>query len=438
MSQSHIPTKEIKQLFARSGNQCAFTGCTQRLIEPGGSKDNDATIAQIAHIVADSRQGPRGEVPIKDDERNRYPNLVLLCGVHHDLIDAQPYTYSVQVLRQMKVNHEDKVHRALFPDEVHSQIKYVPEKIHSSLLPVTHLPEAVFSAPCKYGDDQEDEVKKRIKYPDEKSDQLIRFLLRGGHLHSFHNLDDPKGPFSRVVDRKSIKPIRATEMWNDAEGHRRYIILLNRALYKFTARLGVRYDPIHYRYYFEADEEGKPRRVSYRPLNAKRTYRDVVWQPKRRATGEARDYWFHLGAGLKFHRMADDQWVLSIRPERRVTKDTVTSVESDEIGGRVTKRKARMWNDVYLSEINFWRDYLSGGTPRILLNFGDQSACIDSRFLSFDIEWPGVPGDEKLFTNQTYEEDLFTKAEFSNAISGGSIDWDEFDDDTEEDETEGL
>lgn len=438
MSQSHITTKEIKTLFAQSGNQCAFPGCTQRLVEPATNQDSAAVLAKIAHIIGDSRQGPRGGFPIGDHDRNRHPNLVLFCGVHHDQVDDQPHTYSVQVLHQIKADHESRVHRALFPDETPTQIENTNERIHSSLLPVTHLPEAVFTAPCKFNDHQEDEVKQRIKYPTGDHNQLVRFLLRDGELFTFHNLNDPRGPFSKVIDRQCVKPIRATEMWEDAEGHRRYVTLLNRALYKFTARLGMRYDPDHYRYFFEAKEREKPRKVHYRPLNAKRTSRDVVWQPKRRSTGEARGYWFHLAAGLKFQRMVGDQWVFSIRPERRVTKDTVTPIESTEIGSRVTRRKARMWNDVYLSEVNFWRDYLSGGTPRIVLNFGDQSALIDARLIDFNVNWPGIPGDEKPFKNQTYEEDLFTRADFDNAIGGETIDWDEFDDDTEENEAEEL
>ena len=38
------------------------------------------------------------------------------------------------------------------------------------------------------------------------------------------------------------------------------------------------------------------------------------------------------------------------------------------------------WNDIYLGEVNFWRDYLSGGNPKVVMNFGDQSAVIFRRF----------------------------------------------------------
>lgn len=77
-----------------------------------------------------------------------------------------------------------------------------------------------------------------------------------------------------------------------------------------------------------------------------------------------------------------------------------------QIGRRVTSKKARMWNDIYLGEVNFWRDYLSNGRPNLVLNFGDQSVVINTRMLTFNIEWPGIPEDIKPFANQTYDQDL--------------------------------
>src|SRR5207302_830702 len=82
---------------------------------------------------------------------------------------------------------------------------------------------------------------------------------------------------------------------------------------------------------------------------------------------------------------------LSIRPERHLTSDGVTPLPAKQIGRRVTSKKARMWNDVYLGEVNFWRDYLSGGNPKVVLNFGDQSAVIDTEMLAFGVDWPGIP-----------------------------------------------
>ena len=67
-----------------------------------------------------------------------------------------------------------------------------------------------------------------------------------------------------------------------------YIALLNRCLNKLTGRLGLRLDRDHRRYYFEPDEPGSPMEVTYRPLNATKATRSVVWQPVKQSTGEAR------------------------------------------------------------------------------------------------------------------------------------------------------
>lgn len=423
----NIPDKEMKALIALSGGVCAFPGCNKRLLEPGNAADAAAFLGEMAHIVADSRQGPRGNSPMSDEDRDRHPNLLLLCGDHHKTIDAQPRTYSVSVLRRIKEDHEGRIYRATSGPATVMAITLTREVIHSSLLAVTHLPAAVFAAPCAFHDRQEDQVRQRIHYPDEGS-QLVRFILRDGKLLTFHNLKDPHGPFRDVINQKGVETIRCEQLWDDPEGHRRYVTLLNRGLYKFAARKRVRFDPAHQRFFFDALAAGKPRQEYYRPLNAKgRSKRNVVWQPTKRATGEARNYWWHLAAGLSFLRVDQRQWCMSIRPERHLTSDGLTPLPPKQIGRRVTSKKARMWNDIYLGEVNFWRDYLSDGKPNLVLNFGDQSAVIDTRMLTFNVEWPGIPGDTKSFTNQTYDGDLFSSLEYDEALAGGGLEWEDDD-----------
>jgi hypothetical protein len=419
----NIPQKEIKVLSMLSGGVCAYPDCCKRLVEPGTEMDDAAILAEMAHIVGDSRQGPRGDSAMSDEDRDKHTNLLFVCGDHHKLIDDRPRTYSVAVLRQMKADHEGRIQRAVAPAAEAPKPPLKSERIHSSLLSVTHLPEAVFSAPCRFRDHQDDQVKRRLRYPHGQNEVLIRFILRDGKLFTFHNLNDPKGPFAVVIDRHKVEPIPCWKMWNDAEGCRRFIALMNKALYRYTACLGIRFDPLHHRFYFPATEPGKPRKISYRPLNAKRRSRNVVLQPKRRSTGEPKGYWSHLAVGLRFHRMAPKQWCLSLRPEFHLTQDGETVLPSDQIGRRVTSKKSRMRNYKYLSEVNFWRDYLSNGSPRIVLNFGDQSAVIGTELLAFDVSWPGVPGDDMEFKNRTYPEDLFSTSELAAAVDGTPYEW---------------
>ena len=437
MGRKNIPEREMKALIALSGNVCAFPGCTTRLVAPGNADDDAAFLGEMAHIVGDSHQGPRGDFPMTDDDRDKHINLLLLCGDHHKTIDSQPRTYSVSVLRRIKEDHEARIRRATgdTPPPLPAATP-TREVIHSSILAVTHLPSAIFAAPCDFHDGQDDQVKRRIRFPDQP-DELVRFILRDGKLFSFHNLKNPSGPFKDVINHKGIETIRSEKWWDDPEGHRRYITLLNRGLYKYAARKRVRFDPVHKRFFFDAFVPDKPRQEYYRPLNAKgRTRRNVVWQPMNKTTGQARNYWWHLAAGLNFLRVGQNQWCFTIRPERHLTLDGVTPLPPKEIGRRVTSKKARMWNDIYLGELNFWRDYLSGGSPNLVLNFGDQSAVIDTRMLAFDVEWPGIPGDTKAFANQTYDQDLFSHSKYEEALAGDGLEWRQDDDSLEADEGE--
>jgi hypothetical protein len=433
----NIPDKEMKALIALSGGVCAFPGCDKGLVEPSNKDDDAAFLGEMGHIVADSRQGPRGLSPMSDEDRDKHTNLLLLCGDHHKIIDSQPHTYSVQVLRQIKADHEERIRSAARPVGPQPRPPYRHEVVHSSLLPVTHLPAAVFAAPCGFRDRQEDQVKQRIRYP-EGNEQLVRFLLRDGKLFSFHNLNDQKGPFADVIDRRTVETLRSTEMWQEPEGLRRYMALLNKALFKYTARLQISFDPRHKRFYFPAVNGSEERIVTYRPLNVSTATRKVAWQEVRKATGEKKNFWWHLAAGLKFHWMGQTQWCLSIRPERHLTSDGKLPLPPKQIGRRVTSKKARMYNDLYLGEVNFWRDYLSSGSPRFVLNFGDQSAVVETQFLNFDVNWPGIPGDDKPFKNQVYEDDLFSFSDLSNATDGELLEWEEADNGDQEEDGDEL
>jgi hypothetical protein len=414
-----------------NGGVCAFRNCGKSLIESGTELDDDPVVlGEAAHIVADSRQGPRGDYPLDEKERVKHTNLVFLCGEHHKIIDRQKRTYSVAVLRQMKIDHETRI-KNVTANPVKELLKpLVTDTVHSTLLSVTHLPQVVFVAPTDYLQAEYEEVKKLVKYPENRN-ELTPFVLRE-ELLAFHDLRDQNGPFADIVDTSKARPLRATEMWADAEGKRRYINLLNRALYKYTGRLGVRYDTDHYRFYFPVFKEGEERSVNYRTLRGKRRNKKVVWQPIRKKTNEPRNYWWHMASGIKFYQMADWQWVLALRPERHVTKDSVEPLPSEQIGPKVTRLKAKMYNELYLREVHFWRDYLSKGSPRIILDFGTQSAVIDAQLLSFEVHSPGIPGDDKPLTTQLYPEDLFTLMDLGEAARGEEMDWDEFEDDIEE------
>ncbi len=97
---------DLKLLFSRAGDRCAFPGCQQALTQDATHADPAVVLGRISHIVSDSDMGPRADPSMSRDDRRRYPNLILLCPTHHDLVDAQDSTYTADELRTWKRDHE--------------------------------------------------------------------------------------------------------------------------------------------------------------------------------------------------------------------------------------------------------------------------------------------------------------------------------------------
>jgi hypothetical protein len=118
-----------KRLWANSGRICAFPGCEQRLLLPLESEDGEVAVGRECHIVAKSDGGPRGPTSLDAEERERwaplierrdaYANLILLCGTHHDLVDADEAAYPVERLVEMKRLHEQAIDDLLSSEQRH-------------------------------------------------------------------------------------------------------------------------------------------------------------------------------------------------------------------------------------------------------------------------------------------------------------------------------
>jgi hypothetical protein len=110
MADIALPTRI--RVWSESGAMCAFADCRHRLVMIDSQRDAYSLVGQVAHIVAEKQGGPRGNSPLRADQRNDFPNLILLCLPHHKLVDDNPETYSVEMLAEMKFDHESW-HRAV-------------------------------------------------------------------------------------------------------------------------------------------------------------------------------------------------------------------------------------------------------------------------------------------------------------------------------------
>lgn len=68
--------------------------------------DDESVIGDECHIVAREEDGPRGESILSKEQRDKYNNLILLCKIHHKIIDDQPGHYTVESLHELKGGHE--------------------------------------------------------------------------------------------------------------------------------------------------------------------------------------------------------------------------------------------------------------------------------------------------------------------------------------------
>ena len=100
-----------KLLWGRSGSRCAV--CRRELIMPSTPVDDESIIGDECHIVSARPSGPRYDPEYAHKKLDGYANLLLLCKVHHKLIDDQVSEYSVSRLVNNKASHEKWVSEQL-------------------------------------------------------------------------------------------------------------------------------------------------------------------------------------------------------------------------------------------------------------------------------------------------------------------------------------
>ncbi|MDD5079721.1 MAG: SAVED domain-containing protein [Candidatus Omnitrophica bacterium] len=105
-----IPKEIVLKLWALTAGRCEFTGCNKPLWRDGLTWQ-EANFSHIAHIIAASPDGPRGDKLNSRKLAKDFSNLMLVCLDHHKLIDSkeQVKEYPVERLRLFKEQHEKRI-----------------------------------------------------------------------------------------------------------------------------------------------------------------------------------------------------------------------------------------------------------------------------------------------------------------------------------------
>ncbi|MDS3862427.1 HNH endonuclease signature motif containing protein [Thermosynechococcaceae cyanobacterium BACA0444] len=108
-----ITDKTRKILWGHSGNRCAI--CKRELTMDASPGNDESIVGDECHIVARELGGSRNDSSFPANKLNSYENLILLCKIHHKMIDDQVNTYTVETLRKIKKQHAEYVRRGLEP-----------------------------------------------------------------------------------------------------------------------------------------------------------------------------------------------------------------------------------------------------------------------------------------------------------------------------------
>ncbi|AIQ65678.1 hypothetical protein PSTEL_23775 [Paenibacillus stellifer] len=109
MSVSYIPERVKVRLWGKAAGRCQYKGCNKPLWVDSLTKV-EFNISYIAHIVADSPDGPRGDKVRSELLKNDISNLMLMCDEHHRLIDKEDVVgHTEDRLLEMKRTHEQRI-----------------------------------------------------------------------------------------------------------------------------------------------------------------------------------------------------------------------------------------------------------------------------------------------------------------------------------------
>lgn len=122
-------------LWAKYAGRCGM--CNSILYENDFTSDK-VSIANLAHVIAHSDNGPRANHQISQEYKDSIDNVILLCPKCHKTIDSLPEIYTTEYLFDLKKRFETKIRVQTQPTEEHRrQIFIFTAPINGSVRSIT-------------------------------------------------------------------------------------------------------------------------------------------------------------------------------------------------------------------------------------------------------------------------------------------------------------
>ncbi|HYH98164.1 hypothetical protein [Hyalangium sp.] len=105
-----FPPKVVERLAKRARYLCSAPHCGVPCVGPSDESSSAySNIGRAAHITAAALKGPRYDANLTPEERASIENAIWLCATDAALIDTDTKTYTVELLKNWKLEHEQRV-----------------------------------------------------------------------------------------------------------------------------------------------------------------------------------------------------------------------------------------------------------------------------------------------------------------------------------------
>lgn len=108
-----VKDQVVLRLVGAAGGWCEKPDCATGSLWHELPNGEAVRLAEVAHIVAASDAGPRGDKNATTEELVGFDNLVLLCPTCHTIVDRAPEHYPENLLKAWKLGHESRLRSVL-------------------------------------------------------------------------------------------------------------------------------------------------------------------------------------------------------------------------------------------------------------------------------------------------------------------------------------
>jgi len=281
----------------------------------------------------------------------------------------------------------------------------IRESLHCNLIPVEKLPQNVYIAPIsrrlykiRSGGTKKlpskQDIKDEIRAVQEKAQIenpfVPAFRLFEDKIITLHDLEDPEGPFSTIIDNRNIQDDKINNWIHEEDARRILVSLLNMGVTRHLIGLGLVHDEEKQGRFFFPPKDGGANVILWRPFK-RNVSREVAGPRFDKDRNVA--FWRHLAAYIRLIFLTND-FFLQIRPTWVFTDDGFKVKRGPNLTRLVNRWTNPERNIHVMYHVRFWTSILRKRRGPISIRVGDQYMELSNRPAFIELPY-GISDDQK-------------------------------------------